>query len=108
MIVVTPEEEEIPIQPLPGSPTVLTAQEIDEDENLANIDKHLREDGSLDGYEISGVRRQLVRGFIYFITYTNADGAELEYEVYISFNGKIEVKGVKGKGAPVFVEQGEM
>ena len=74
---------------MPGAPQTLTQAQYLADANFLNIDRRLRSDNSLNGYDVIEVSRQLVNGNNYVIKYRNSKGSIIVYKVYISFAGQI-------------------
>jgi hypothetical protein len=78
--------------PIVGAPGTLTKEEYLADENFLNIDAKLRKENDLVGFDVTEVRRQLVNGNNYWVTYKNFKGDTFVFEVYASFKGELEVK----------------
>ena len=71
----------------------MTAEEMQEDENVQKIEEMLRNDNAdLDGFELESVSRQLVNGYVYLFTFTNEDGAQIIYNIFVSRSGVIDVQ----------------
>ena len=84
---------------MPGAPQTLSRTEYLSDSNFLNIDSKLRRDQNLQGWDLVGVTRQVVNGFIYVLTYRNQQGATLTYRIIVSRNGDLDVQEPKREPA---------
>ena len=82
-----------------GAPQTLSRTEYLSDSNFLNIDSKLRRDQNLQGWDLVGVTRQVVNGFIYVLTYRNQQGATLTYRIIVSRNGDLDVQEPKREPA---------